>query len=68
MSQWWYDTNGEPVAFTSDGKWFFKKSGEKVGHREGNWLYTPEGQQIGYFSADEKWIHGKGGQPLWYTA
>ena len=67
-TQWWYGMDGKPFGYLADdGKWFYRPlSGEKIGYRDGKWIYTTEGEVIGYFEDEGKWIYNKSGHQVGY--
>jgi hypothetical protein len=60
-------TDGTIVGYLAkDGKWFYKKSGQTLGYRQGRWIYSPEGTVIGHLDSGDKWIYSQKGETLGY--
>jgi len=68
-SRWWHKPNGQIVGYLSTDHWFYTESGEAIGRLEGHFIYTPVGDEvIGWLAQDGKWIYDEKGEPLGYLA
>lgn len=63
---WLYTAaNGEPFAYTTDDKNYYRQGGGWWAWLSGTWLYSAQGgAPLGWFSG--KWFYDTSGKPLYY--
>src|SRR3954465_14373834 len=63
--RWWYKIDGTPYAYTVDeATAFYMPSGQPLGYRRDNWVFSESGQPIAFFGNDGKWLYTQNGHPL----
>lgn len=62
----YYNSDGSYMAYCTDGKELFSKSGEQIGYFLNGFLYDRTGKAIGHVKGSV--VLDKSGQTLYYTA
>ena len=63
----WYTTEGATLGYLdTDGKWFYKESGEPLAYIQGKSIYSPSGELMGSFDSARMWIYSAAGKKLGY--
>jgi len=67
IQKFWYTTEGATLGFLdTDGKWFYKPSGEPLAYIQGKSIYSPSGEVLGHFDNSRMWIYSEAGKRLGY--
>lgn len=67
IQKFWYTTEGATLGYLdTDGKWFYKESGEPLAYIQGKSIYTPSGELMGNFDNARMWIYSAAGKKLGY--
>jgi hypothetical protein len=65
MSLDFFDSNGQPYAYSDDGETIFTFTGQPIAHIAGDSIYSFSGAHLGFFEAGQVWDHS--GSVLLYT-
>ncbi len=65
MSETFYDRNGTPIAYTTDGEHIYLFKGKPVAYISGDSIYSYSGSHLGRFK--NGWVRDNDGYCVFYT-
>jgi hypothetical protein len=65
MSLTFYDSNGQPIAYSDDGEHIFSFAGAAVGYLHGGSVWNYSGKHLGRF--DKGWLRDNNGDAALFT-